>query len=97
MANGDQSAWIDIGYNHAYCFREFEGDLHALIVYSHLRPDGSYCEGHVTPSGSAWAKDMTTLETWDVQSFEPLSMTPSLLCRACKDHGFITRGKWVPA
>jgi hypothetical protein len=34
---------------------------------------------------------------WQVQNWEPLTMTPSLLCRACGDHGFIREGKWVRA
>ncbi len=34
---------------------------------------------------------------WEVAQLEPLTLTPSLLCTACKFHGFITNGKWVPA
>jgi hypothetical protein len=28
-------------------------------------------------------------------SFEPLTMTPSIACKACPSHGFITGGAWV--
>lgn len=34
---------------------------------------------------------------WDVLQFEPLTLSPSLQCRACDHHGFITNGRWVPA
>lgn len=36
-------------------------------------------------------------ELWTVMQREPLTLSPSLLCRACAHHGFITNGKWVPA
>jgi len=32
-----------------------------------------------------------------VVSRDPLTITPSLACGACKWHGFVTAGKWVPA
>ena len=34
---------------------------------------------------------------WQVQSWEPLTLSPSLLCPLCGDHGFIREGRWVPA
>jgi hypothetical protein len=34
---------------------------------------------------------------WQVQSWEPLTVSPSLLCLRCGDHGFIREGRWVPA
>jgi hypothetical protein len=33
---------------------------------------------------------------WHADSWEPLSLSPSLLC-TCGDHGFIREGKWVRA
>jgi hypothetical protein len=33
---------------------------------------------------------------WDVVSESPLTLAPSLLCRACGHHGFIRDGKWIP-
>lgn len=32
---------------------------------------------------------------WQVESWEPLTLSPSLLCRVCGDHGFIRHGRWV--
>lgn len=34
---------------------------------------------------------------WDVLSENPLTLSPSLLCRTCGNHGFVREGKWVPA
>jgi hypothetical protein len=34
---------------------------------------------------------------WQVESWEPLTLAPSLLCRACGSHGFIREGRWLPA
>jgi len=33
---------------------------------------------------------------WDVVSLEPLTISPSLLCRVCGHHGFVRNGRWVP-
>lgn len=34
---------------------------------------------------------------WRLDSREPLTISPSLLCRACGHHGWIKAGRWVPA
>lgn len=33
----------------------------------------------------------------EVESFEGLSLMPSILCKRCGLHGYITDGRWVPA
>lgn len=35
-------------------------------------------------------------EGWMVTSHDPLTITPSILCRHCGCHGFITAGEWIP-
>lgn len=32
---------------------------------------------------------------WAVESWEPLTISPSILCRACGHHGWIREGRWV--
>jgi hypothetical protein len=32
---------------------------------------------------------------WQVESWDPLTLAPSLLCSACGHHGFIRDGRWV--
>ena len=34
---------------------------------------------------------------WVVEQVQPLTLSPSILCRACQFHGHIREGKWVPA
>lgn len=34
---------------------------------------------------------------WQLVTEEPLTITPSILCRTCGLHGFIREGRWVPA
>jgi hypothetical protein len=34
---------------------------------------------------------------WTVEQAQPLTLSPSILCRVCNLHGFIRDGKWVPA
>jgi hypothetical protein len=35
--------------------------------------------------------------TWQLVSRDPLTLSPSLLCRVCGNHGWIRNGKWEPA
>jgi hypothetical protein len=64
----------------------------------HPRPDGAgECESAIRfdlPEIRRWFNPKTM---WQVVSWEPLTLSPSLLCRACGDHGFIRAGRWVPA
>lgn len=34
---------------------------------------------------------------WHVESWEPLTISPSVACRNCPNHGWIRGGVWVPA
>lgn len=34
---------------------------------------------------------------WDLVQADPLTVSPSALCRRCGHHGFIRGGVWVPA
>ena len=85
---------IDIGYDHKIVLRQFEGET-AGLDYWHRRPDGSWCKGWVDFEGSAWVRGFNgAVEGWTVVKLDPLTLTPSLLCRICGDHGYITDGKW---
>lgn len=33
---------------------------------------------------------------WDLVQAEPLTVAPSILCRACGLHGFLRAGRWAP-
>jgi hypothetical protein len=34
---------------------------------------------------------------WTVESWDPLTISPSVLCLRCGHHGWIQGGRWVPA
>lgn len=67
-------------------------DLAAITEY-HRKPDGTWCYGFVQIDG----RYMPHADSWDLIQEEPLTLSPSLLCRACGSHGFIREGRWVPA
>jgi hypothetical protein len=49
--------------------------------------------------GFQWRKPDPIIHgaVWELNSFEPLDVSPSLLCQTCGAHGFIKQGKWIPA
>jgi hypothetical protein len=86
------SSYVDIGHGVSIELRCIRGeDVPCGVAYQHPDGKGGVCEG--------WApfKSAKQESGWDVQSFYPLTISPSLLCRACQHHGFIREGKWVPA
>jgi hypothetical protein len=81
----------DIGHGVFVEARRVDGVLHGF-AYSHPAPDGKTC------SGAGWIPVKPEApDGWDVVGLDPLTLSPSLLCRACGHHGFIREGRWVPA
>lgn len=64
-------------------------------IVRHDKPDGSQCEGAIT-FDSPVAREHFKGPFWTVECWDPLSLSPSLLCH-CGDHGFIRGGRWVAA
>jgi hypothetical protein len=66
----------------------------------HPRPDGTGpCLGSIhfdIPEFRQFFPDPGRA-LWQVESWDPLTLSPSVLCRGCGDHGFIRGGRWVPA
>lgn len=79
-------------------------------VVEHRKPDGTLCMGCIhfdTPEvravDEASRRHCEKLgipyhdyPRWQVPSWEPLTVSPSLLC-SCGDHGFIRNGRWERA
>lgn len=67
------------------------------LVY-HRMPDGSWCGGSVKWAGPTSQYDQAR---WNLESLDPLTLSPSVKCGTCPDdgmgHGFIKNGKWEPA
>jgi len=68
----------------------------AIIDHPNLKT-GETCSAAITFAGDVQKRIAPNATTWDVQSWDPLTLSPSLLCRQCGDHGFIRSGRWVRA
>ncbi len=66
------------------------------LVY-HLTPSGEECCSGIMFDGDLARKVFSEKSAWRVESMEPLTLSPSLLCGRCGDHGWIREGKWVKA
>lgn len=67
---------------------ELAGKL-AGFDYWHPCRDGKLSIGYV-PVGDG-------PNDWKLVERDPLTLAPSLLCRACGHHGWVQSGKWIPA
>ena len=90
-------ASLDLGDNHVAHFMDYEGETAGCRI-EHRRNDGTLCDGFVPWKGRAWDRGFGgKISSWDVLCEEPLTLSPSVLCRACGDHGFVREGKWIRA
>lgn len=94
---GDTALGIqDIGHGVRIKFHvRVGGGPRVGLVESHRGPDGRECSGAVTFNVPE-AADLPG-PRWTVELWEPLTLSPSILCRTCGHHGFIRAGRWVPA
>lgn len=90
---------VDLGDDHTLVFSEYQGEANVGATIAHKKPDGTECGGWIAIEGRSWAKsfDPGSIATWTITQESPLTLTPSILCRACGDHGFVTNGRWVRA
>ncbi len=86
------SGAIDIGHGVTIEILSLEGVASGLD-YWHMCKDGQRASGFIPFAGRP--ADMGY--SWTVEQDSPLTISPSLLCRACGHHGFIRGGRWVPA
>lgn len=87
---------MDLGCGVLARFYGLYGDttgLKAGIQYEHPDGKGGRCWGGVSFKGVNHADP----RGWEVQSLEPLTISPSVLCLSCNHHGFIRGGKWISA
>lgn len=103
----DLEEWIDLGDGHAIRYArwspdrdlnpQYEGlpdvERYAAMV-RHSTSTGEPCMGGITFDGEVARRIEPGKPMWSVESWEPLTLSPSLLC-SCGDHGFIRQGRWV--
>lgn len=91
---------IDLGDGHSIIFSEYEGEKRVGANVKHPPVEGRCSgDGWISFAGRSWANsfDERTIPTWKIESEDPITLSPSILCRACGDHGFVRDGKWVRA
>jgi hypothetical protein len=85
---------VELGGGYRYCFTQApDGTQNAGMLFEHPRPDNEQpCAGALDfePHGRPG-------QQWSVTSWEPLTLSPSIHCRACGRHGYIRNGCWVEA
>lgn len=87
----DGATFLDA--DHAYRFFYQSGSAEpAGLIESHRLEDGRWCEGSVAFKGSGVGKP-----EWTVVLEDPLTLSPSILCRSCGSHGYIEGGRWRTA
>lgn len=99
MKHADMPPNLDFGEGRSLRFTHHGDDIVGAID-SHPCLKGlcePTCEGSISfavPEAAAVANDHAC---WNVESWQPLTLSPSLLCRCCGNHGFVREGKWVDA
>lgn len=97
---------VDLGHGCAYSrLLDRDGNwvgIHEWHVCSARDVPGLYGDGMTAgfiPFDTPEARAVTTEQgpKWTVESWDPLTLSPSLQCRSCAHHGFIREGRWVPA
>lgn len=69
------------------------------LDYEHPTGDSRKCVGFIYFDTPQVRRVFTPGDgrMWTVEQEVPLTLSPSLLCRACGHHGYIRDGRWVPA
>ncbi len=106
--DGPDNDAIDLGWDHWMKFFGWHPDRGLNPQYNgipdvekagvfvwHRKPDGSWCASAI--HFDTLPTEVQTGPRWHLVQADPLSCTPSLLCRRCGDHGWIRDGKWVKA
>ena len=87
---------IDIGHGVTIQRTENQaGELWGWIETHPHQQTGEPCSGSIAAAGGPG--DKGGYATWTVECLDPLTLSPSILCRDCGHHGFVKAGKWIPA
>jgi len=80
--------------------------LYSGFIDNHPRARETYLGNKTQPAGSPCGGgglfDVPETQVyadrpkWQVESWNPLTLSQSLLCTVCGNHGFIRDGQWVP-
>jgi hypothetical protein len=72
-----------------------------ILDHPDARDPAQRCHSGLTFAGPVQAQLEPNRPVWQVESWEPLTLSPSILCApdkgGCGLHGYIRGGLWVPA
>lgn len=90
---------LDLGDGRKLIFVEHKGEKRVAANVVHPPVEGKCSGDQFIPfKDRAWANAFEgDIVSWKVEKDEPFTLSPSILCRACGDHGFVRDGKWVSA
>lgn len=110
MSETNEIAYIDLGHDVRYTFASWAPDRELNPQYAHLPDVDRYmlllehdCDGRRVANGCTLDSEVSReldpdpRPRWQVVSWEPLTLDPSILCRGCQMHGWIRAGVWIPA
>jgi len=69
----------------------------AILSHPDRRDPSRPCEGGILFDRPGVASAFPDRDLWRIEQENPLTISPSVLCGACGDHGFIRDGNWVEA
>lgn len=87
----DGATFLDENHAYRYWYRA-DSPRPAGLIESHRLPDGRWCEGSVAFKGFGEGSP-----EWTVVLEDPLTLTPSIRCRSCSNHGWLEAGRWRSA
>lgn len=104
MIDDEEDRRVELGHDTAYSkLVDHAGNwvgIHEWHVCSANQAPGHYGDGRTAgfvPFDTPEARAVTTDgPKWTVEQWDPLTLSPSIACRACGHHGFIRDGRWVP-
>ncbi len=93
------SSVLDLGSGHRFTFAVDASGRRVGGIHDHPARQGAGNQGNGRCAGPVmfWGCGERDEPEWDVVQEDPLTLAPSLLCRACGSHGFIREGRWIDA
>ena len=95
---------IDLGEGRSVKFFTVDGvnivgatEEHPSAKDTSVHKAGEACAGGVYFDVPELPAGWKPLQRWTVESWNPLTLSPSVLCTLCGNHGFIRESKWVLA
>jgi hypothetical protein len=88
---------LDLGHGHIMRFAVDSRSEQRFFIDEHPQANGpGQCAGSGRLLAPGRARPDDGKAYWTIESEEPLTLSPSLLCTACGDHGWVRGGVWVP-